>query len=1046
MKKTSIAILAGLVAAFASCQEAKICQKPITLNTYPFSDPNPVANPGSPFYPYHTFDGYAHQGQPQEWQAVELENKYVKVTILPEIGGKIWGAVEKSTGNEFIYFNHSVKFRNIAMRGPWTSGGIEANFGIIGHAPTCSTPVDYTTRKNPDGSVSCFIGSLDMLTSTWWSVEVRLDADKSYFTTTTSWNNSSPLEQPLYHWMNAGYKATDDMKFYFPGDTYIGHNGEVAAWPTDEQGRDLSSYARHNFGNSKSMHVTGGLGDYFGAYWENSDFGTVHHSDYDQKLGMKIFIWGLSREGMIWEDLLTDTDGQYLEMQSGRMFNQASPGSNLSPYKHIGLAPYTTDNWNEYWYPVKETGGISQANERGVLYVKRNNETLSLKFCPTGAINEKITVWQDGKAIFEGHIKGSALQTWSKQLNINSAQPLKAVIGESLMVWNEDPASDLVSRPKFAPEGFDWQSVYGLYLNGKLLMDEKKYTQAKPYLEHSVERDSNFAPALNQLAVLYFRMGNYSESIRYSRRALSINTYDPEANYIYGLANDRLGRMNDAKDGFSVAAQSPSHREAAYIELTRLAIKEGNYLLAKEYSAKSLLENCNNQTAMLLEAVVARKLDKKDKVTDIAKNITGKYPLNHFALFELYAIQKSESAKKQLTGNIKNELPYQTFLEMAGWYSTMGCDGDAISLLELSPKNAIVLYRLAYLYNKQGNEQKAGELLKEAGESSLEFMFPFRAETSEALAWAASMEKSWSTQYLLALNLWAMGNVEQARGLLDACGDKPDYAPFYLTRALLDNSTVRAEDLKAAEKIDKSWRVGLELLKYYNQHKLYAEALATGEQYTKLYPDNYLLGLKYAYAMMKAGEYEKCIDYMKQIKVLPNEGASEGRTTYRDANLLLAIESIKAKDFDKASRAIEQSKEYLENLGVGKPYDDMIDMRSTDFITAQLHMAMGDKAKAQEFFLKVANGNRAMNSNMLLTALSELQCVSSAAASKTIQSVIDSPMEPQVAQYCKYRFMGNKAMADQALRTMKQVQEVAPWESSVGDSNIDLVKSIADAF
>lgn len=1046
MKKTNTAILAGLLAAFVSCQEAKVYQAPLSLTTYPFSDPNPVANPGSPFYPYHTFDGYAHEGQPQEWQAVTLENKHVKVTILPEIGGKIWGAVEKSTGNEFIYFNHSVKFRNIAMRGPWTSGGIEANFGIIGHAPTCSTPVDYTTRKNPDGSVSCFIGSLDMLTSTWWSVEVRLDADKSYFTTTTSWNNSSPLEQPLYHWMNAGYKATDDMKFYFPGDTYIGHNGEVAAWPQDEQGRDLSAYARHNFGNSKSMHVTGGLGDYFGAYWENSDFGTVHHSDYDQKLGMKIFIWGLSREGMIWEDLLTDTDGQYLEMQSGRMFNQASPGSNLSPYKHIGLAPYTTDNWSEYWYPVKQTGGIAQANERGVLNVKRDNGTLTLKFCPTGAIDEKITVWQNGKAIFEDRIKGSAMQTWSKQFNIDSPQPLKAVIGESVMVWNEDPDSELVNRPKFAPGGFDWQSVYGLYLNGKLLMDEKKYVQAKPYLERSIERDSNFAPALNQLATLCFRMGDYPESVRYSRHSLSVNTYDPEANYIYGLANDRLGRMNDAKDGFSVAAQSPSHREAAYIGLTRLAVKEGNLPLAKEYSQKALNENRNNQTAMLLEAVVARKTDNKDKASDIAKNIIGKYPLNHFAFFELYAAGKSEAAKKQLTGNIKNELPYQAYLEMAGWYSTMGCNEDAIALLELSPQNMIVLYRLAYLYNRQGNEQKAGELLKEAGESSLGFMFPYRAETLEALTWAASKERSWSTQYLLALNLWAMGNVNRARDILDACGNEPAYAPFYLTRALTDNATARLEDLKAAEKIDKSWRVGLELLKYYNQHKLYAEALATGEQYTGLYPGNYLLGLKYAYAMMKAGEYEKCIAYMKQIKVLPNEGASEGRTTYRDANLLLAIESIKARDFDKALGAIEQSKEYLENLGVGKPYDDMIDMRSTDFITAQLYTAMGDAAKAKEAFRKVADGSRAMNSNMLLTALAELKCGSPAVAAQTIRAMTDSQMEPQVALYCKYRFTGNRAMADQALQAAVRAQEVAPWESAVGDHNIDLVKSIADAF
>jgi hypothetical protein len=94
----------------------------------------------------------------QNWKMIEMENDYIKLWVTPEIGGKIWGAIEKSTGREFIYYNHAVKFRDVAMRGPWTSGGIEINFGVIGHAPTCSSPVDYMIRNNSDGSVSCFVG------------------------------------------------------------------------------------------------------------------------------------------------------------------------------------------------------------------------------------------------------------------------------------------------------------------------------------------------------------------------------------------------------------------------------------------------------------------------------------------------------------------------------------------------------------------------------------------------------------------------------------------------------------------------------------------------------------------------------------------------------------------------------------------------------------------------------------------------------------------------------------------------------------------------
>jgi len=135
------------------------------LRTYAFSDPSPIPSLSS-LYPYYRFDGFTNRPQQKKWKIVELQNDFIKVLITPEIGGKIWAAIEKRSGTSFIYYNHTVKFRDIAMRGPWTSGGLEANYGIIGHTPNCATPVDYTTRTNDDGSVSCFIGVLDLLTRT----------------------------------------------------------------------------------------------------------------------------------------------------------------------------------------------------------------------------------------------------------------------------------------------------------------------------------------------------------------------------------------------------------------------------------------------------------------------------------------------------------------------------------------------------------------------------------------------------------------------------------------------------------------------------------------------------------------------------------------------------------------------------------------------------------------------------------------------------------------------------------------------------------------
>ena len=189
----AMAIAAAALPAQSS--RATVREYSRSFPTYPFSDPNPIPVVGR-IYPYFRFDGFTHRAEQRDWKVVELENEHLRVMILPEIGGKIWNAVDKRSNRSFIYFNHTVKFRDVAMRGPWTSGGIEANYGIFGHTPNVATPVDYVTRANADGSVSCIIGALDLLTRTPWRLEIRLGRDDAMFSTRSFWYNASPLEQP----------------------------------------------------------------------------------------------------------------------------------------------------------------------------------------------------------------------------------------------------------------------------------------------------------------------------------------------------------------------------------------------------------------------------------------------------------------------------------------------------------------------------------------------------------------------------------------------------------------------------------------------------------------------------------------------------------------------------------------------------------------------------------------------------------------------------------------------------------------------------------
>ena len=83
-------------------------------------------------------------------------------------------------------------------------------------------------------------------------------------------------------------------------------------------------------------------------------------------------MWDLSRGGGIWEDLLTDSDGQYIEFQAGRLFDQYSAGA-VNPISQVGFDPFVMDTWSEIWFPYNEIGGMVDASKHGVLNVETEN-------------------------------------------------------------------------------------------------------------------------------------------------------------------------------------------------------------------------------------------------------------------------------------------------------------------------------------------------------------------------------------------------------------------------------------------------------------------------------------------------------------------------------------------------------------------------------------------------------------------------------------------------------------------------------------------------
>ncbi|MBE3131983.1 MAG: DUF5107 domain-containing protein [Acidobacteria bacterium] len=835
-------VLSTRLVAAADVGRATVREYRKVFRTYPYSDPNPIPAPGR-LYPYFRFEGYTDRPVDREWTVVELENAYLKVTILPEIGGKIWTAIEKSAGREFLYNNHVVKFRDVSMRGPWTSGGIEINYGIFGHTPNCASPVDYLTRIDPDGSATVVIGVLDLLTRTPWRLEITLPSDKAYFTTRSFWYNATPLEQPYYSWMNAGIKAAGNLELIYPGNRYLGHDGEAAPWPINPaNGKNQSFYEQNNFGSYKSYHVFGRYTDFFGAYWHDDDFGIGRYSRRDDKFGKKAWIWGLSRQGMIWEKLLTDQDGQYVELQSGRLFNQSDEKSTFSPFKHRGFAPYSADTWTEYWFPVKGTGGFVKANEYGALNVERQSggagqaETLTLRFSPLQRLTDKVEVLDGDRVMYTAALALKPMQTWVHTIaEPVSPQRLVVRIGGNRFEYRagEDGA---LSRPVESPAGFDWESVFGLYLKGKEWIRQREYGQAQTALEACLLKDPNYLPALTDLAMVRYRAMDYQGAWMLARKALAIDTYDGAANFYYGLSSRRLGRTIDAMDGLEVAALSPDFRVAAWTELAKGYLTQGDLASAEAYATRSLDVDRMNVEGYQVVAVAERLQGHRERAAAALQRILVLDPLNHFARAERYLLRGDPISRDDFVSRIRNEMPHETFLELAVWYHGLGRSADAKRVLALSPVTAETLYWLAFIESEQ-HKPEFQESLRKADAASPRLVFPFRSETADVLRWATGQSASWRPKYYLALILWSRNDLAGARDLLARCGSEPDYAPFYAARARAADASSRerslADLLRAAELDPREWRFGELLAGRYIKDGAYGKALEMAGRTTR---------------------------------------------------------------------------------------------------------------------------------------------------------------------------------------------------------------------
>ncbi len=963
--RLALALLASLLiaAALPACRgsagpsgAATISEKNEVFKTYPYGDPDPVPifarstmwGNGARLYPYSFFNKFSGAGMDQEWPVVRLENPYISVAVLPKVGGKVWGATDKTTGRDFLYTNHVMKFREIALRGPWTSGGIEFNFGIVGHSPSTASPVDYVLRNNPDGSVSCVVGAMDLPSRTRWSVTVRLPKDKAYFETNGAWYNPTPLSQSYYYWSCGAVKTADDLRYIFPGRWQIGHDYGVPLepWPVDFQGRDLSWYRNNATPNSKSYFTVGEREDFYGAWYEKSDAGFGHWALYDDMPGRKVWIWDLSRSGEIWVDLLTDSDGQYTEPQAGRLLNQSD---------HEFLASGTADRWRELWFPYNGIGPMASSSPDGVLNVAAGADKLTVGLYPLRAVDDDLIVTSGGKELHRERIKAGPAQPLKRDLPLALAGQAFAVRLGASLAYSSDPAANDLERPlRFKP--VDESTAEGLYISGTRNEKARSFAAALEKYDACLAKAPGHMGALVRSAELRFRRAEYDKALSLAARALELDMYDPAANYVYGVIAHRLDKTTDAKETFGWAARSNAYRSAAYTRLAEIALSEARYDLAVDYAQRSIDANAYNSGGFEIMAAAHRQAGRAEAARAALDRLLDIDPLDHLGRFELYLLDKGPKSLAAFQSMIRNETPHETYLEAALAYRRWNLDDDAAELLLHAPAHPTVYAMQAFFKQKSAPEESKAWLDK-AMALSPALVFPFREEEIPLYEWAvAERPADWKPRYYLGLILWSKGRVEEARDLFAKC-ESVDFAPFFLSRAMINrpvDSAAALADYETAVRVDeKTWRNWHALIKFRSQSGQPKEALVAARQAAGLFPTEVPIQIDLVRSLMAVGKHEDAAALLDKIEALPFEGASEIHALFTRTHLQLGLNAIGRKDWPGAVRSLEHSKEYPEKLGTGKPFDP--DYRIQDYLLGLIHNRLGDKAASAASFQSVVD-------------------------------------------------------------------------------------------
>jgi tetratricopeptide (TPR) repeat protein len=758
-------MLAPFAAAGAS--SVRISEEDVVIPTYAAGEPerNPMFYFGRQsqgaegrIYPYPLYDTLTGKKADKTYKMVYLENEYVKIGILPEIGGRIFSGVDKSNNYDFFYRQHVIKPALIGLIGAWISGGVEWN---IPHHHRASTfiPVQYRIENNKDGSKTVWVGELEVRHRMRWAVGYTLRPGKSYLEASIRIVNRTPELQSMLCFANVAVSVNEHYQVIFPPSTqYVTHHQkrDFTTWPIAttkyggydfSKGVDVSWFTNHLAANS--MFAWNYEDDFFAGYDHGRNAGLMSFADHHIVPGKKLWTWGNGPRGRMWDKILTDEDGPYIELMVG--------GYSDNQPDYSWLEPYEVKSFEMYWYPFRDIGGVKKANlDAAVNLDVAKDGTAKVGFSTTAAYKDaEVLVTAGDKTLLREKTAINPGKAYSKQIAVPAGvdeHDVRASIsanGRELVSYSPirlkpepmpKPVKDYPAPEKIATNE-------ELYLTGlRIEQFHNASLEPDPYWEEALRRDPGDAQVNTAWGILKLKRMRFAEAEQLFRKALErlADKYtmpkNAEPYYYLGVALKAQGKMDEAFDAFYKATWSAPWRAGGYYSLAEIACARNQMADALKYVDRSLAANAQNIRALNLKAAILRHLGRNKEALALLNSAAHQSdPLDVRAMAEKWLASPTPQSSKTLVSSM-NDYP-ATAAETAAEYFDAGLWKDGSAVLEQLVKGAsdktrmspMVYYYLAYFADKMGQNDKVSEYSRLAVQMSPDYVFPFQSEAIEVL-------------------------------------------------------------------------------------------------------------------------------------------------------------------------------------------------------------------------------------------------------------------------------------------------------------------------